>query len=115
MPVSSTFRTSAPKSASNNEQKPPGKSRERSRTRIPSKGPVIAQSLPPATRHLPPSRLHPLRRPQELAGFAHGCNASAHGLHDLASLRDQVAVRARHLAVRQVEVVLQADAHVSAQ
>ena len=38
MPVSSTFSTSAPKSASSSEQKPPGNRRERSRTRRPSSG-----------------------------------------------------------------------------
>ena len=41
MPVSSTFSTSAPKSASNSEQKPPGSSRERSRTRTPCSGRLI--------------------------------------------------------------------------
>src|ERR1700722_13557200 len=38
MPVSSTFSTSAPRSASSNEQKPPGSRRERSRTRMPASG-----------------------------------------------------------------------------
>src|SRR6478752_1343212 len=38
MPVSSTFSTSAPRSASNSEQKPPGRSRVRSRTLTSARG-----------------------------------------------------------------------------
>ena len=54
-------------------------------------------------------------RAEQLARLGHGRHAPAHVLHDPPRPRDQVAVRARHLAVGQVEVVLQAHAHVAAQ
>ena len=56
-----------------------------------------------------------LRRGEQLARLGHRRGAPAHVLHHLARLGDQVAVRARHLAVRQVEVVLEPDAHVAAE
>src|ERR687888_528444 len=81
MPVSSTLTTSAPKSASSCEQKPPGSSRERSSTRTSLSGSSVT---PRHTQHL-------------------------------SRLGDQVAVGARHLAVWQVEVVLEPGADVAAQ
>src|SRR5437899_6106186 len=96
MPVSSTLTTSAPKSANSSVQKPPGSSRVRSRTLTPLSG---GTSL----------------YPQEAARLVHGGRTTAGVLRHLSRLRDQVAVRARHLAVRQIEVVLEPDADRAAQ
>src|SRR4051794_32894445 len=119
MPVSSTLSTSAPKSASRSEQKPPGSRRERSSTRMPSSARLIApggqltvgsgqkllaMALP--TAHCPPSYLHPPWCAQQLARLPDAGRPAAHALQDLARLGDEVAVRARHLAVREIEVVL---------
>src|SRR5215468_2383244 len=102
MPVSSTLSTSAPRSASNSEQKPPGSSRVRSRTLTSLSGGALIVTL--ARRHA-----------QQLARLGDGGGAAADVLGHLASLGDQVAVGAAHLAVRQVEVVLDPGADVAAQ
>src|SRR3954463_584768 len=91
MPVSSTLTTSAPRSAKSSVQKPPGSRRVRSRTRSPLSGSDTALD------------------PQQLAGFVDRRRATAGVLAHLPGLRDQVAIRARHLAVRQIEVVLETD------
>src|SRR5437763_11088730 len=96
MPVSSTLTISAPKSASSSVQNPPGRSRVRSRTLTPLSGGTGLDAQQPAClvdRRRPPPRV----------------------LGHLARLRDQLAVRARHLAVREVEVVLEPDADRAAQ
>src|SRR2546421_12529481 len=96
MPVSSTLTTSAPKSASISEPKPPGSSRVRSRPLSPSSG-----------------RLTTLY-PQQLASLLHHRGAAPRILGHLPRLRDQLAVRARHRAIGQEEVVLEPDANRSA-
>src|SRR3954454_23074085 len=114
MPVSSTLRTSAPKSASSSEQKPPGRSLERSRTFTPSSGrvTVATPSAPSARRG---SRGHLRLEAEHLAGLGYRRGAAADVLGHLPRLGDQVAVGAGHLAVGQVEVVLQAGADVAAE
>src|SRR5271154_2299531 len=150
MPVSSTFSTSAPKSASNSEQKPPGSSRERSSTRTPLSGkltatpppdgappcadppplaatvrplgradgaPPCAESPPLAATVRPvgrPSKTssraqRPLARcdPQQSAGLSDARRSATHVFGHLPRLRDQLAVRPRHLAIWQIQVVLQ--------
>src|SRR5690242_2286555 len=98
MPVSSTFNTSAPRSASSSEQKPPGSRRVRSRTRTSLSGAALT-----------------LRYPQQLPRLLDAGGAAADVFGHLPRLRDQVAVRPRHLAVRQVEVVLDPGANVAAE
>ena len=89
-PVSSTLTTSAPRSASRSEQKPPGRSRVRSRTRTSLSGSAQLRSDPALAHWARASRgasaTVAARRPDVLG--------------HLARLRDQVAVGARHLAVR---------------
>src|SRR4051794_23968303 len=98
MPVSSTFSTSAPRSASRSEQKPPGSSRERSRTLTSLSGRALT-----------------LRHSQQLASLGDAGHPAPDVLGHLARLGDQVAVGTGHLAVRQVEVVLDPGANVAAQ
>src|ERR1700710_1408494 len=98
MPVSSTFSTSAPRSARSSEQKPPGSSRVRSRTLTSLSGRALT-----------------LGYPQQLASLGHAGRAAADVLGHLPRLGDQVPVGAAHLAVRQVEVVLHPRADVAAQ
>src|SRR5436190_9104672 len=97
MPVSSTFSTSAPMSAKSSVQNPPGSSRVRSRTLSPLSG--------------SDTRLHP----EQPAGLVDRGWTAPGVLAHLAGLRDQVSVGAGHLAVRQVEVVLEADADRAAE
>src|SRR5436309_3273465 len=119
MPVSSTFSTSAPKSASSSEQNPPGSSRDRSSTRIPSSGSRLIGPLPSSAPHRRPAgrpyRPSPLpSRDADLAlgdrqhrpCLADGRRPAPHVLGHLPCLGDQIAVGAGHAAVRQVEVVL---------
>src|SRR5215203_6777138 len=96
MPVSSTFNTSAPRSASSNEQKPPGSRRVRSRTLTSLSGRALT-----------------LRNPEQLARFGDARRAAADVFGHLPRLGDQLAVGLAHLAVRQVEVVLDAGADVA--
>src|SRR6476469_951065 len=96
MPVSSTFSTSAPRSASSSEQKPPGSRRVRSRTLTSLSGGALT-----------------LRNPQQSARLGDGGGAAADVFGHLPGLADQVAVGAAHLAVRQVEVVLDPGADVA--
>src|SRR4051795_8043922 len=98
MPVSSTLSTSAPRSASRSEQKPPGSSRERSRTLTSLSGRALT-----------------LRHSQQLPGLGDAGGPAADVLGHLARLGDQVAVGACHLAARQVEVVLAPGADVATQ
>ena len=77
----------------------PGAAAMRSRTRTPSERRRRSCRRAAAARPRLPSSS---RASSTVAG------APADVLHHLARLRDQVAVRARHLAVRQVEVVLEA-------
>src|SRR4249920_618904 len=98
MPVSSTFSTSAPRSAKSSEQKPPGSSRVRSRTLTSLSGRALT-----------------LGDPQQLASLGHGGSAPTDVLGHLARLGDQLAVGLAHLAVRQVEVVLDPGADVAAE
>src|SRR3954468_1188502 len=97
MPVSSTFSTSAPMSANSSVQNPPGKSRVRSSTRRPLSG--------------SDTRLHSEQSP----GLFDRGGTPAGVLAHLPRLRDQLAVRARHLAVREIEVVLEADSDRAAE
>src|SRR5512132_1795214 len=53
------------------------------------------------------------RHAEQLAGLGDAGGAATKALGDLASLRDQLPVRLRHLPVRQVEVVLQPGAGVA--
>ncbi len=103
MPVSSTFTTSAPKSASSSEQKPPGKRRERSSTRMPSSGRrhVALSSRCGIASIARASRTVAGRRPMSSVI----CRAFA-----ISS-----PLELRHLAVRQVQVVLEADADRAAE
>src|SRR5919204_4364080 len=96
--MSSTLTTSAPRSASSSEQNPPGRRRVRSRTR----------------RSLSGGSFTPWN-PEQLACFGDGRNSPADVLRHLPRLGDQVAVRASHLAAREVEVVLEAGADVAAE
>src|SRR3954454_8955831 len=89
MPVSSTFSTSAPRSASSSEQKPPGSRRVRSRTLTSLSGRALT-----------------LRDPQQLARLGDAGCAPADVFCHLPGFGDQLAVRLAHLAVRQVEVIL---------
>src|SRR6185503_1502000 len=98
MPVSSTLSTSAPRSASRSEQKPPGSSRVRSRTLTSLSGRALT-----------------LRHSQQLAGFGDAGDLAADVFGHLPRLADQVAVGAAHLAVGQVEVVLDPGANVAAE
>src|SRR5258705_9355818 len=98
MPVSSTLSTSAPRSASSSEQKPPGSSRVRSR-------PLTSLS----------GRALTLRHSKLLAGLGDTGDAAADVFCHLARLSDQVPVGARHLAVGEIEVVLDPGADVAAQ
>src|SRR6476646_3567116 len=98
MPVSSTFSTSAPRSASSSEQKPPGSRRVRSRTLTSLSG-----------RPLTPGD------PQELARLGDAGGAAADVFGHLPRLGDQLAVGLAHLAVRQVEVVLDPGTDVAAE
>src|SRR6185503_6842853 len=97
MPVSSTLSTSAPRSASRSEQKPPGSSRVRSRTLTSLSGRALT-----------------LRHSEQLAGFGDRGHLATDVLGHLPRLGDQVAVGAAHLAVWQIEVVLDAGADVAA-
>src|SRR5581483_5612397 len=90
IPVSSTLTTSAPKSARSSEQNPPGSRRERSRTFSPSSGRLM--------------RPHA----EKLARLGDRRRTSPEILGQLPRLGDQLAVGARHAAVREVEVVLEA-------
>src|SRR5680860_1269338 len=85
MPVSSTLSTSAPRCS-------------RSRTLTSSSGSALT-----------------LRYPQQLASLGDRGGAAADVLGHLARLGDQLAVGLRHLAARQVEVVLDPGADVAAQ
>src|SRR3954453_17097652 len=96
MPVSSTFSTSAPRSASRSEQKPPGSSRVRSRTRTSLSGRALT-----------------LRDPQQLARLGDAGRTAADVFGHLPRLGDQLAVGLAHLAVREVEVVLDAGPDVA--
>src|SRR5207247_5421520 len=58
-------------------------------------------------QHLSPRRLLALRHPEHLPGLGDRGRAAADVLGHLAGLGDQVAVRPRHLAIRQVQVVLE--------
>src|SRR6476620_1290343 len=98
MPVSSTFSTSAPRSARSSEQKPPGSSRVRSRTLTSLSGRALT-----------------LGYPQQLTSLGYGGRAATDVLGHLPRLGDQVAVGAAHLAVRQIDVVLDPGADVAAQ
>src|SRR6188474_378745 len=98
MPVSSTLSTSAPRSASRSEQKPPGSSRVKSRTLTSLSGRALT-----------------LRHSKQLARLADAGNLAADVFGHLPRLGDQVAVGAAHLAVWQVEVVLDPGADVAAQ
>src|SRR4051794_14246937 len=97
MPVSSTLSTSAPRSASNSVQKPPGSSRVRSRTLTSLSGRALT-----------------LRHSQQLPRFGDAGQAAAHVLGHLPRLGDQVSVGAAHLTVRQIEIVLDSGADVAA-
>src|SRR5688500_12111116 len=105
MPVSSTLITSAPASAKSSEQKPPGRSRDRSRTVTPSSVPGAIIALPPAECDLAgrcvPSddsqrssgspgtqRLGFLSQAEHLARLGDGCRTAADVLGHLARLRD---------------------------
>src|SRR6202042_1834209 len=103
MPVSSTFSTSAPKSASSSEQKPPGSRRERSKTFTPERGRLIAPSKAWLGGLAGPSG-----DPEQPARLGDRGGAPAHVFGHLACLGDQVAVGAGHLAAWQVQVVLDA-------
>src|SRR3954447_1975475 len=96
MPVSSTLSTSAPRSANSSVQKPPGRSRVRSRTLSPLSGNTRSNSEQPA-------------------GFLDRRGTATCVLDHLPCLRDEIAVRARHLTIRQIEVVLEPDADRSAE
>src|SRR3954453_4295358 len=98
MPVSSTFSTSAPRSASSSEQKPPGSRRVRSRTLTSLSG-----------------RAGTLRNPQQLARLGDVRRSPADVFGHLPRLRDQLAVGLAHLAVGQVEVVLDPGADIAAE
>src|SRR4051812_34658533 len=98
MPVSSTLSTSAPRSASSSEQKPPGKSRVRSRTLTSLSGSALT-----------------LGHSQQLTCLGDAGDLAADVFGHLARLGDQVAVGAAHLAARQVEVVLDPGADVATQ
>src|ERR1041384_2273490 len=98
MPVSSTLSTSAPRSASSSEQKPPGSSRVRSRTLTSLSGRALT-----------------LRDPQQLPGLGDAGGTTTDVFGHLPRLADQLAVRPAHLSVRQVEVVLDPGADVAAQ
>src|SRR5882724_148836 len=98
MPVSSTLSTSAPRSASSNEQKPPGSSLVRSRTLTSLSGRALT-----------------LRHSQQLAGLGDRGDLAADVFGHLPRLADQIAVGAAHLAVGQVEVVLDPGADVAAE
>src|SRR3982750_2922657 len=98
MPVSSTFSTSAPRSASSSEQKPPGSSRVRSRTLTSLSGRALM-----------------FWHSQQLARLGDAGDTAAYVLGHLPRLGDQVTVGAAHLAVGQVEVVLDAGADVAAE
>src|ERR1043166_9673291 len=98
MPVSSTLSTSAPRSASSSEQKPPGNSRDRSRTLTSLSGRALT-----------------LRQSQQLAGFGDAGDAAADVFSHLPRLGDQVPVGATNLTVRQVEFVLDPCADVAAE
>ena len=97
MPVSSTLSTSAPKSASSSEQKPPGSSRDEVEDADALERHGVSAAPPPRQR---PSRSRAPRRPSP--------RAARRPRRIRARLGDEVAVGARHLAVGQVEVVLQA-------
>src|SRR5215212_19590 len=103
MPVSSTFSTSAPKSARRSEQKPPGSRRLRSRTLTSASGGFLGGGA------------LTLGDSQELAGLDDGGGSAADVLCHLARFRDQLAIGLRHLPIRQVEVVLDAGANVAAE
>ena len=111
MPVSSTFSTSAPKSASSSEQKPPGSRRERSSTRMPCRGRLIGPSIAAVGLTLRRSRWGSPASRGPPARSRDGGPCPGH----LPGLRDQLAVGARHLAVGQVQVVLQAHPDRAAQ
>src|SRR5437870_3381055 len=98
MPVSSTFSTSAPRSASRSEQKPPGSRRVRSRTLTSLSGRALT-----------------LRDPEQIARLGDAGGTAANVFGHLPRFRDQLAVGLAHLAVRQVEVVLDPCADVSPQ
>src|SRR4051794_16540903 len=98
MPVSSTFSTSAPRSASRSEQKPPGSSRVRSRTLTSLSGRALT-----------------LRDPQQLTRLGDAGGTAADVFGHLPRLGDQLAVGLAHLAVRQVEVVLDPGTDVAAE
>src|SRR6266511_5973075 len=101
MPVSSSLTTSAPRSASSSEQKPPGSSRVRSSTLMSLSGSWLL-----ATRD-------PLRNTQQLTRLGHRGRPAADVLAHLPRPGDQISVRARHLAVGEVEVVLEARTDVA--
>src|SRR3954452_9004692 len=96
--MSSTFSTSAPRSASRSEQKPPGSSRVRSRTLTSLSGRALT-----------------LRDPQQLPRLGDAGGAAAAVFGHLPRLGDQLAIGLAHLAVRQVEVVLDSGADVAAE
>src|SRR3954451_18366941 len=98
MPVSSTFSTSAPRSASSSEQNPPGSGRVRSRTLTSLSGRAVT-----------------LWNPQQLARLGDAGGATANVFSHLPRLGDQLAVGLAHLAVGQVEVVLDPGADVAAE
>src|SRR4051794_28978203 len=98
MPVSSTFSTSAPRSASSSEQKPPGSSRVRSRTLTSLSGRALT-----------------LRDPQQLARLGDASRTAADVFGHLPRLGNQLAVGLAHVAVWQVEVVLDPGADVAAE
>src|SRR5215218_10231171 len=98
MAVSSTFDTAAPRSDSSSEQKPPGSRRVRSRTLTSLSGRALT-----------------LRYPEQLARLGDACRTAADVFGHLPRLRDQLAVGLAHLAVRQVEVVLDSGADVAAE
>src|SRR2546430_16267126 len=105
MLMSSTFSTSAPKSASSSEQNPPGNRRERSSTRMPCSAPLTrspphALAHQSATHQRPPgrpsktdtSRLapHALRDGQHLARLLHCRRPPPDVFGHLPRLRDQL-------------------------
>src|SRR5215207_4476922 len=114
MPVSSTLSTSAPKSASRSEQNPPGRRRVRSSTRTSLRAPSLVACCSLLDIELRASS-NELRSSQQLPRLLDGRHPAPRRLHHLARLRDQLAVRAGHLAVREVEVVLQPDPEVASQ
>src|SRR4051794_22303990 len=97
MPVSSTLSTSAPRSASKSEQKPPGSSRVRSRTLTSLSGRALT-----------------FGHSQQLARLGDAGSAAAYVLGHLPRLGDQVSVGTAHLPVGQVKVVLHPSADVAA-